>query len=63
MGFGQLAGLALASLVTLVMAEDLLFYSNMTYQEYTQATTVLGFTGMMNVPSLSENTILTHSQR
>lgn len=45
MGLAQLVGLAPASLATLSMAEDLLFYNNLLYQEYTQATTVLGFTG------------------
>lgn len=47
MGLGRLAGLASAGLATLAMAEDLLFYNDMTYQEYTEATTVLGLTGMM----------------
>lgn len=45
MGFSRLSGLASAGLATLSMAEDLLFYNDMLYQEYTQATTVLGFTG------------------
>lgn len=44
MGLGRLAVLALASLA---MAEDLLFYDGMLYQEYTQATTVLGLTGIV----------------
>lgn len=43
MGLGRLAVLASASLA---LAEDLLFYDGMLYQEYTQATTVLGLTGM-----------------
>ena len=48
MGFGRLAGLASAGLAHLAMAEDLLFYDSMTYQEYTEATTVLGYTGEVN---------------
>lgn len=45
MGLAQRAGLALACMATLAMAEDLLFYDSMTYQEYTRATSVLGYTG------------------
>lgn len=45
MGLGRFARLASAGLVHLAMAEDLLFYDSMTYQEYTEATTVLNYTG------------------
>lgn len=45
MGLGRLAGLASVSLALMAVAEDLLFYDEMTYQEYTRATTVLGYTG------------------
>lgn len=48
MGFGLVAGLASAGLVSLAMAEDLLFHSTMVdTQEYTRATSVLGYTGMI----------------
>lgn len=48
MGFGLVAGLASAGLASFAMAQDLLFHSSMVdTQEYTQATTVLGFTGKM----------------
>lgn len=47
MGLARLAGLASASLALMAKAEDLLFYDEMTYQEYTRATTVLGFTGRL----------------
>lgn len=55
MGLGRLVGLASASLATLSMAEDLLFYNNLLYQEYTQATTVLGFTGNVAAHSCSKD--------
>jgi len=39
-------GVALAGLVGTVLAtEDLLFYQDMTYNEYKEATTVLNYTG------------------
>lgn len=53
MGFSQLAGLALAGLAVGAMAEDLLFYDNMTYVEYTRATTVLNYTGILLPPPRS----------
>lgn len=62
MGLGRLVGLASASLATLSMAEDLLFYNNLLYQEYTQATTVLGFTGTVTAqsyPQKSADNLLT----
>ncbi|CAN8104953.1 unnamed protein product [Discula destructiva] len=50
MSLGRLAGLAVASLATWAVAEDLLFYNDMTYQEYTQATTALGLTAHVATP-------------
>lgn len=40
------AGLVLASLTKLATAEDLLFYNDMLYNEYSEATKTLGYTGM-----------------
>ncbi|ROV90796.1 hypothetical protein VMCG_09388 [Cytospora schulzeri] len=51
MGFGLVAGLASAGLASLAMAEDLLFHSTMMdTQEYTRATTVLGYTVHVATP-------------
>lgn len=41
----SVAGLVLASLTKLAIAEDLLFYNDMLYKEYSEATTTLGYTG------------------
>lgn len=60
MGLGRLAGLASAGLVAMAAAaDDLLFYDNMTYLEYTQATTVLGFSGIIDASLLSSHRLLT----
>ncbi|KAJ9165165.1 hypothetical protein NKR19_g676 [Coniochaeta hoffmannii] len=40
----SVAGLVLASLIKLANAEDLLFYNDMLYNEYKEATTTLGYT-------------------
>ncbi|OIW26438.1 hypothetical protein CONLIGDRAFT_706721 [Coniochaeta ligniaria NRRL 30616] len=40
----SVAGLVLASLTKLATAEDLLFYNDMLYKEYSEATTTLGYT-------------------
>ena len=42
----SVAGLVLASLAKLANAEDLLFYDDMLYNEYKEATTTLGYTGV-----------------
>jgi hypothetical protein len=41
----SIAGLVLASLTNLANDEDLLFYNDMPYNEYSEATKILGFTG------------------
>jgi hypothetical protein len=41
----SVAGLVLASLTKLATAEDLLFYNDMLYNEYKEATDTLGYTG------------------
>ncbi|ROW00165.1 hypothetical protein VSDG_03483 [Cytospora chrysosperma] len=51
MGFGLVAGLASAGLASLATAEDLLFHSTMVdTQEYTRATSVLGYTVHVATP-------------
>lgn len=63
MGLARLAGLASACMATLAMAEDLLFYDALTYQEYTQATSVLGFTGRKAFNPVSRCSLLIDSGR
>jgi hypothetical protein len=41
----SVAGLVLASLTKFASTQDLLFYEGMLYNEYDEATKVLGFTG------------------
>lgn len=62
MGLHRLVGLAWASLAALVVAEDLLFYNDLTYSEYTEATTVLGLTGMAVDPALLGTSLTDRSQ-
>ncbi|KUI58262.1 hypothetical protein VP1G_05525 [Cytospora mali] len=51
MGFGLVAGLATAGLASFAMAQDLLFHSSMIdTQEYTRATSVLGYTVHVATP-------------
>lgn len=50
MGLIRLAAFASATMATLSMAADLLFYDGLTDREYTEATTVLGYTGRI-IPS------------
>lgn len=48
----SVAGLVLASLTKLASAQDLLFYENMLYTEYDEATKVLGLTSRL--PSVNQ---------
>lgn len=55
----RLVGLIPACLVAITTAQDLLFYNGLTYQEYTQATTVLGYTGEVDLGLMSQSFMLT----
>lgn len=47
MGLGRRAGLVSVGLAAMAAAaDDLLFYNDLTYLEYTQATSVLDMTGI-----------------